>query len=78
MLDKIEGIVDIKKIDAQVDALKRDVVQHVFIETFETYAKENVFKGQSTALELFVKNRNAYLPTQLREVQLLNNHVENG
>ena len=78
MLEKIEGTVDTTLIDAQVDGLKKEVVQHAFIKTFETYANENVFKGQSTALELFVKNRNAYLPTQLREVQLLNNHMEKG
>ena len=64
-------IIDIKKIDTHIGDLKVEVVQHNLIKTFDTYADENVFKQKLTALELFIKNRNEYLPTEVSEVQLL-------
>ena len=79
MLKKVEGkIIDTNKIDAQVDDLKKDISKHTLIKTFETYADENVFKQKSTALELFIKNRNEYLPTDVSEVQLLSDHMKKG
>ena len=79
MLKKVEGkIIDTNKIDAQVDDLKKDISQHTLIKTFETYADENVFKHKSTALELFIENRNEYLPTEVSEVQLLSDHMKKG
>ena len=79
MLKKVEGkIIDINKIDTQVNDLKKDMSKHTFIKTFETYADENVFKQKSTALELFIKNRNEYLPTEVSEVQLLSDHMKKG
>ena len=64
-------IIDIKKIDTHICDIKVEVVQHNLIKTFDTYADENVFKQKLTALELFIKNRNEYLPTEVSEVQLL-------
>ena len=79
MLKKVEGkIIDTNKIDTQVDDLKKDISKHTLIKTFETYADENVFKQKSTALELFIKNRNEYLPTEVSEVQLLSDHMKKG
>ena len=79
MLKKVEGkIIDTNKIDTQVDDLKKDMSKHTFIKTFETYADENVFKQKATALELFIKNRNEYLPTEVSEVQLLSDHMKKG
>ena len=79
MLKKVEGkIIDTNKIDTQVDDLKKDISKHTLIKTFETYADENVFKQKSTALELFIKNRNEYLPTDVSEVQLLGDHMKKG
>jgi len=77
MLKKVEGkIIDTNKIDTQVNDLKKDISKHTLIKTFETYADENVFKQKSTALELFIKNRNEYLPTDVSEVQLLGDHMK--
>ena len=79
MLKKVEGkIIDTNKIDTQVNDLKKDISKHTLIKTFETYADENVFKQKSTALELFIKNRNEYLPTDVSEVQLLGDHMKKG
>ena len=71
MLNMVDGkIIDIKKIDTHIADLKVEVVQHNLIQTFDTYANENVFKQKLTALELFIKNRNEYLPTEVSEVQI--------
>ena len=79
MLKKVEGkIIDTNKIDTQVDDIKKDISKHTLIKTFETYADENVFKQKSTALELFIKNRNENLPTEVSEVQLLSDHMKKG
>ena len=79
MLKKVEGkIIDTNKIDTQVDDLKKDISKHTLIKTFEAYADENVFKQKSTALELFIKNRNEYLPTEVSEVQLISDHMKKG
>ena len=77
MLNMVDGkIIDIKKIDTHIADLKVEVVQHNLIQTFDTYANENVFKQKLTALELFIKNRNEYLPTEVSEVQLLSDHMK--
>ena len=40
--------------------------------------KQENFKQKSTALELFIKNRNEYLPTEVSEVQLISDHMKKG
>ena len=53
-----KNVIDRTKVDSEVMDIKKYLTAHVFIKTFDNFAKENVFKGKLTALEKFVKYRN--------------------
>ena len=50
--------VDTKKVDPEVNEIKKDIASHAFIKTFDAFTYENLCKMKVTALELFVKYRN--------------------
>lgn len=71
---KVDEKIDTTFIEADVDKIRKEVVNHAFIKSFESFALEHMLK-HSTSLELFIKNKADYLPTDVSEVQILSNHV---
>lgn len=71
---ELESYVNMQSLDSDAQSIDQEIAKHPFILTFEKFVLENQLKG-STALELFIKDKSQYLPTEVQEVQILSDHV---
>merc|ERR1712212_477334 len=55
-------VTDKTSVDSEIKEVKKTVTAHGFIKMFDNFAQENIFKGQPTALEKFVKHENLCVP----------------
>jgi len=72
-----KNVIDRTKVDSEVMDIKKYLTAHVFIKTFDNFAKEIVFNGKLTALEKFVKYRNLCVPFKIK-VKLFNLNLEDA
>ena len=75
MLKKVQAQIVPENLEKDIENMKKEICQHTFIQTFDTFALENLLQSD-TGLDIFIKHSHNFLPTEVPEVQLLANHLQ--
>ncbi len=75
LLNEQKKALGLESVIEEGEKVKQEIVHHSFLKVFESFVCKELLPT-STSIELFSKNKQEYLPSELIEIQILDKHVE--